>query len=193
MYAENCRGGIQAYGNGNRKDRSKERRLPMVGERSSTELEMKVTRRLLLPTPQSPINKILNDRSQLLLLLLLLLSPVEAIPALLLQAENLSVSLSKRSLLLLLLLTPTCTCICVPIRIYYYCNLYVTVTNEMRVFNERERERKRWKYTTSSSTKGLKAKCKAHEPLHLPPSLPFYILLYSSICEYIERERYIYI
>lgn len=35
----------------------------MVGARSSTELEMKLTRRLLLPTPESPINKILNDRS----------------------------------------------------------------------------------------------------------------------------------
>ena len=35
----------------------------MVGAISSTELEMKLTRKLLLPTPESPINKILNDRS----------------------------------------------------------------------------------------------------------------------------------
>lgn len=38
--------------------------VPMVGERSSTELEIKLTRRLLLPTPESPINKILNERSK---------------------------------------------------------------------------------------------------------------------------------
>lgn len=36
----------------------------MVGERSSTEPEMKLTRRLLLPTPESPISKILNERSK---------------------------------------------------------------------------------------------------------------------------------
>jgi len=37
--------------------------LPIVGARSSTELEMKLTSKLLLPTPESPINKILKDRS----------------------------------------------------------------------------------------------------------------------------------
>lgn len=42
--------------------------IPMVGARSSTELEMKLTSRLLLPTAESPISKILNERSQLLLL-----------------------------------------------------------------------------------------------------------------------------
>ena len=36
----------------------------MVGERSSTEeLEMKVTSKQLFPTPESPINKILKERS----------------------------------------------------------------------------------------------------------------------------------
>ena len=48
------------------RDREREReggRVPIVGERSSKEEEMKETRRLLLPTPESPINKILNDRS----------------------------------------------------------------------------------------------------------------------------------
>lgn len=40
-----------------------ELQLPMVGERSSTELEIKLTSRLLFPTPESPINKILKERS----------------------------------------------------------------------------------------------------------------------------------
>jgi hypothetical protein len=35
--------------------------VPIVGERSRTELEMKLKRRLLLPTPESPINRILNE------------------------------------------------------------------------------------------------------------------------------------
>ena len=45
------------------KKKKKKKKVPIVGERSSTELEMKLTRRLLFPTAESPINKILNERS----------------------------------------------------------------------------------------------------------------------------------
>lgn len=48
-----------------RKSKRKEekRREPIVGERSSSELalEIKLRRRLLLPTPESPINKTLKE------------------------------------------------------------------------------------------------------------------------------------
>jgi len=42
-------------------NKKKQKKVPIVGERSRTELEMKLKRRLLLPTPESPINRILNE------------------------------------------------------------------------------------------------------------------------------------